>query len=226
MLDLTHMIVRLPIHDDPLPIDEFGEHPRDRLPCIAELRAGVRQLRPIAQFALLGLMCTLQGCEWPATPSAPSPTANPNPKVTSHLKISVQEDTEVNKVEVTSLWTVGNIGCAPIHPVSGAAVVKQVDVAEKVEKVGAEYIATIVEDRFADDPCHWLLGGWQVRFMHNDEVRSVGGAVPSEFHSTGKLELTCIPPPYKPPLCGRRSNEAFDRSHFSGVFNATLEKTE
>lgn len=143
--------------------------------------------------------------------------------MTSHLKISVEDGSEVDNVEVKSLWTVGNIGCAPIHPVSGAAIVKQVEVLERVEKVGSEYIATIVNDRFVRDQCNWLLGGVQVQFMHNTEVYSVVGATPGEFDSTGKLELTCIPPPGKPSLCGLRSRESFFRSHFKGVFNATLE---
>jgi hypothetical protein len=176
---------------------------------------------------LLLLLCMaageLQGCNWPATPPAPSPTPNPHPQAIYHLKISVQDGSGVNNVEVKSLWTVGNIGCAPLNPISGAAMVKQVDVNEKVEKVGPKYIATIIKDRFLPDKCRWSSDGWEIRFMHNDYILSTDGSGLNEFDTSEKLELTCIPPPDTPPLCGLRSSESFDRSHFSGVFNATLE---
>jgi hypothetical protein len=146
--------------------------------------------------------------------------------VASHLKISVEDGSGVNNVEVKSLWTVGDIGCSPKHPISGAAIVKQLDENERVEKVGPEYIAEIIEDRFFPGKCKWSVGGWEIRFMHNSHVLSVGGASSNEFDATGKLELTCIPPPDTPPLCGLRSDESFDKSHFKGVFNATLERVK
>jgi len=172
------------------------------------------------------LACILQGCSWPATPSAPDPTPNPHPRVTSHLRITVQEGSDVNNVEVKSLWNVGNIGCAPTHPISGAAMVKQVNVNERVEKVGSKYVATIVDDRFITDKCKWFIGGWEVRFMHNNIFLAAGGASLNELNSTNELELTCTPKPATYPICDLRNNESFDRSHFKGVFNATLETTK
>lgn len=169
------------------------------------------------------MTCALQACSWPASPPAPSPTPNPHPQKTSQLKISVQDGAGVNNVEVESLWTVGNIGCAPIHPVSGAAIVKQVEVKEKVEKVGSYYVATIVDDRFLPDKCKWLGGAYGIRFMHDNHVLSSTGAGPNEFDGSGKLELTCTPPPDDPPTCFLRNKELFLRSHFQGVFNATVE---
>jgi hypothetical protein len=184
--------------------------------------------RPVAWrwLTLSLLICVafaLPGCEWPATPPAPSPTPNPHPKTTYQLKISVQDGSGVNNVEVKSIWAVGNIGCLPIHPVSGATIQKQVEVNEKVEKVGSDYVATIIKDRFLFDKCKWYSDGWGLRFMHNNYLLARGVSGPNEFDAAGKLELTCIPPPDTPPLCGLRSNESFDRIHFKGVFNATLE---
>lgn len=170
---------------------------------------------------LICAVSVLSSCANPPAP-APTPTPNPHPQKTSQLKISVQDGSGVNNVEVESIWTVGNIGCAPIHPVSGAAIVKQVEVKEKVEKVGSYYVATIVDDRFLPDKCRWLGGAYGIRFMHDNHVLSGTGAGPNEFDSSGKLELTCIPPPHI-ALCELRAKEAFDRSHFKGVFNATVE---
>jgi hypothetical protein len=174
-------------------------------------------------FMLLVMACTLQGCgNWPASPPAPSPTPNPHPQKTSHLKISVEDGSGVNNVGVNSVWTVGNIGCAPIHPVSGAAMVKQVEVKENVEKVGSDYLATIVNDRFLPDKCRWLGGAYEVHLMHDNQLISVTGAGPNQFDASGKFELTCTPPSAQ-SICDLRSREAFDRSHFHGVFNVTLE---
>jgi len=179
--------------------------------------------RWLTSSLLIVMACALQGCgNWPASPPAPSPTPNPHPQKTSHLKISVQDGSGVNNVEVNSVWTVGNIGCAPIHPVSGAAIVKQVEVQEKVEKVGSYYLATVVDDRFLPDKCRWLGGAYEMHFMHDDHLLSVTGAGPNQFDASGKLELTCTPPP-SVPVCDIRAREAFDRSHFHGVFNVTLE---
>ena len=58
----------------------------------------------------LGVACTLQGCN---SPPAPSPTANPHPTHTLKLKINIEKGAEVNRVEVQSLWVVGNLSCAP-----------------------------------------------------------------------------------------------------------------
>jgi len=178
--------------------------------------------RSLIRWLLISMTCALQGCHWPASPPAPSPTPNPHPHQTSHLKISVQEGSEVNNVEVSSIWTVGNIGCAPIDPISGAAMVKQIEVKEKVEKFGSDYIATVVDDRFLPDKCRWLGGAYEIHFMHDNQLLTVTGAGPNEFDASGKLELTCSPSP-PDPECDMRAREVFDRSHFHNVFNVTLE---
>lgn len=191
--------------------------------CSKRVRAGATSWRWLMPLLLMGMAGALQGCDFGSTPgSAPTPTPNPHPQKTSQLKISVQEGSGVNNVEVESLWTVGDIGCAPIHPVSGAAIVKQVEVKEKVEKVGPYYVATIVDDRFLPDKCRWLGGAYGIRFMHDNHVLSGTGAGPNQFDASGRLELTCTSPPAL-PICDLRAREAFDRSHFKGVFNATVE---
>ncbi len=171
------------------------------------------------------MACALQGCDFgpaPAPAPAPSPTPNPHPQKTSQLKISVQDGSDVNDVEVKSIWTVGNIGCAPIQPISGAAIVKQVAVKEEVEHVGSYYIATIVDDRFLPNKCRWLGGAYGIRLMRDNHLLAKTGAGPNDFDASGKLELTCIPPPGL-SVCTSRAREAFDRIHFHGVFNVTLE---
>lgn len=184
------------------------------------VRSGSR--RWLMPSLLIGLACALPACSWNAPPPAPSPTPNPHPQQTSHLKISVQDGSGVNNVEVNSIWTVGNIGCAPIQAWSGAAIVKQVEVKEKVEKTGSDYLATIVDDRFLPGKCRWTGGAYEVHLMHDNHLISVTGGGPNQFDTSGKLELTCRPPSGL-SVCDLRSREAFDRTHFHGVFNVTLE---
>ena len=190
--------------------------------CSKGVRAGATSWRWLMPLLLMGMACALQGCSQHAQAPAPSPTPNPHPQKTSQLKISVQDGSGVNNVEVNSIWTVGNIGCAPIQPWSGAAIVKQVEVTEKVDKVGSDYVATIVDDRFLPDKCRWLGGAYEIHFMRDNHLFSGTGAGPNQLDASGKLELTCIPPPHF-ALCELRAKEAFDRSHFKGVFNATVE---
>jgi len=175
-----------------------------------------------APFLFLLVICSVQGCSQSETPVAPFPVPNPRPSITSRLGISVQDGSGVNSVKVRSIWIIGNIGCAPIHPISGAAITRQVAVDEKVEKMGSGYMATIIDDRFLPGKCDWQRGGYQVLFMRDSQVLANTGASDAELDASGKLELTCIPPPHI-PLCDLRSKEVFDRSHFKNVFNATLE---
>jgi hypothetical protein len=200
-----------------------------RILSITDITGGEVVCRIVARrWLMLSLFivmaCVLQGCgNWPASPPAPSPTLNPHPQKTSHLKISVQDGSNVNIVEVVTLWTVGDIGCTPRNPVSGAAMVKQINVAEHVEKVGSDYVATIVDDRFLPDKCRWRGGAYGIRFMHDNFVLSSTGAGPNQFDASGQLELTCTVPPDDPPTCFLRNKEVFLRSHFRGVFNVNME---
>ncbi|WEN14037.1 hypothetical protein PY254_12410 [Rhodanobacter sp. AS-Z3] len=178
-----------------------------------------------SRWFMLLLACALvvlYGCANPPAPAAPSPTTNPHPRKTSQLKISVQDGAGINNVEVESIWTVGDIGCAPTHPISGAAIVKQVVTDEKVDKFGSQYIATIIDDRFLPGKCKWRGRAYEVRFMDNEQLLIQTGAGPADFDASGKLELTCIPPPHI-GICELRAKEVFDRNHFQGVFDATLE---
>lgn len=173
-------------------------------------------------FLFLLAICSVQGCGQSVIPVAPFPVPNPHPSFTSRLSVSVQDGSGVNGVKVRSIWIIGNIGCAPIHPISGAAITRQVVVDEKIEKMGSGYMATIINDRFLPGKCDWQRGGYQVLFMRDSQVLANTGASNAELDASGKLDLTCMPPP-QIPLCDLRSNEAFDRAHFKNVFNATLE---
>lgn len=109
--------------------------------------------------SMLLFVSLLSGCG--PEPQAPSPTVNPHPHEFTKLKITVEPGSGVTGVKVESLWTVGNISCAPHESwPSGASITKQVNTPEKVDKTGAdEWIATVVDDRFLPDKCQWRGGG-------------------------------------------------------------------
>ena len=171
---------------------------------------------------LLLIICmavVLQGCDHRP---APVPKLNPHPRESLKLKIIIGKST-VNRVDVHSLWTVGNLGCAPIMYPSGAERLKQIDVPEWVEKVGDNYVATIVEDRFLPDECRWINGGVAMTFMHDDTVLALD-AINGDVLQGKRVDMsTCVPPPRDPPICFSRDQEAFLRNHFIGVFDATVE---
>lgn len=170
------------------------------------------------------LVSLLGGCG--PEPQAPSPTVNPHPHEFTKLKITVEPGSGVTGVKVESLWTVGNIGCAPHEGwPSGASITKQVNTPEEVEQVGAdEWVATIIEDRFLTDKCRWYGGGYDIRFMHNDSILASDGSGKTEIEKSGVLKLTCEIDTHidLPPMCLLREHEAFLRARYP-VFNATME---
>lgn len=176
--------------------------------------------------AVLLTVSMLSGCGGPE-PKAPEPTVNPHPHKFTKLKISVEPGSGVTGVKVESLWTVGNLGCASHQGwPSGASITKQVNTWEKVEKIDTnDYVATIIDDRFVPGKCKWNGGVYDIRFMHGNMVFSHGGAEPSDFQHSNKLELTCksqeIPP--FPPECFMRNQEAFFKARHYQIFNATVE---
>jgi hypothetical protein len=168
---------------------------------------------------LLGVACVLQGCD---APPAPTPTPNPQPQHVLKLKITV-EKSEVNRVEVRSMWSIGNIGCAPtVWP--GYQRIVPVNVSEPVEKVGDDYIATIVMDRFLPGECHWRNGGPSIYFFHDDYRLSSDGAN-REVLSGAKIEkVTCLTRPFSPVGgCGLRDEESFYKNEDKNAFNASVE---
>lgn len=181
------------------------------------MRNAQRLMAALAAIAFV----TLQGC---SSPPAPSPTPNPHPTHARKLKISVERGSVVNRVEVESIWVVGDLSCAPVAWPSGSTIVKQVHVPEAVEKVGDDYIATLVLDRFLPDRCHWLGGGYGIRFYHDKSLLGVsGGSLETLHESGGKVEGVCVPPsaPGDPPICFSRNakHDQFLRSHFKTLFN-------
>jgi len=159
-------------------------------------------------------------------PQAPSPTPNPRPHEFTRLKITVEPGSGVTGVKVESLWTVGNIGCAPNRGwPSGASITKQVDTPERVDKIGAnEWVATVVDDRFLPDKCQWYAGAYGIDFMHDGVVLSGTGAGKNELEWTDVLKLTCVfNEPQGAPVCSNRDLEATLRAHHLQTFNATVE---
>jgi hypothetical protein len=142
------------------------------------------------------------------------------------LKISVEKGAGVNRVEVESNWVVSDLSCAPVVWPSGSTKIKQVDVPEKVEKVGGDYIATLVMDRFLPDQCHWVGGGYEIKFYRDKSLlAATAGSIGSLNEKGGVFEGVCVPPPDDPPPCFSRDekHDLFVRSHFKGVFNETEE---
>lgn len=173
----------------------------------------------------MALMVLLLGGCGPE-PQAPSPTPNPHPHEFTRLKITVEPGSGVTGVKVESLWTVGNIGCAPHEGwPSGASITKQVNIPERVDNTGAdEWTATVVDDRFLPDKCQWYAGGYGIRFMHNDVVLASDGSAKNAIEEAGALKLTCETDMHLnfPPMCLLRDQEAFLRARYP-VFNATVE---
>jgi hypothetical protein len=170
-------------------------------------------------LCMIPLLC---GCG--PEPQAPSPTLNPHPHKVSHLKITVEPNSGVNRVEVYSTWVISNLGCAPRRWPSGSTVQKEVEVNEPVEKIDGYYLATIRDDYYLPGKCKWLTGGrLSVKFMHNDMRLASGGGGPELFQESNPLQLVCIPPPHAAICELSRNAETFDRTHFAGVFDATLE---
>lgn len=170
---------------------------------------------------LIGATCALQGCD---NRPAPSPTPNPHPQHTLKLKITVEQGSEVNRVEVKSLWVVTNLGCAPVIWPAGNRRVKQVDVPEEVKEIGNdEYVATIVLDRFQPDSCRWDGEAVSVDFYHNNYLVS-GTAVGSDVLRGQKIsQVTCLTsPPMTVGVCAP-GEESYYKGEDKTAFNATME---
>ncbi len=170
---------------------------------------------------LFGFACTLQGC---SDPPAPTPTPNPHPTQILKLKISVEKGSDVNRVEVQSLWVVSNLGCAPVIWPAGNTRVKQVQVAEHVEKIGDSYVVTIFRDRFLLDKCRWVGGAAGIRFFNGDQPLSSVGVNDEVLSGKRTLEMTCLTKPFvEVGTCGLREEESFYKSEDKHAFNITVE---
>ncbi len=170
---------------------------------------------------LLTVALALYGC---TPPVPPSPTPNAHPHRNLKLKITVENNSQVNRVEVLTSWVVTNLSCAPISYPAGNRVIKQVDVPEHVQKAGDTYVATLVEDRFLPDKCRWAGGGATVRFLHNDYLLSVDAVNDDVTRGERIDEGTCLTRPFiEAGPCGLRDEESFYKSEDKHAFNATVE---
>jgi hypothetical protein len=172
----------------------------------------------VLAFAVL-VTTGICGCD---SRPAPSPTLNPNSHITKNLRITV-EKSEVNRVEVDAIWSVGNLGCAPISLPAGNERVKQVVTSEEVDKDGDSYIAKIAMDRFLPDNCHWNTGVVQVKFYRDGYLVSSTGVNGDVLRGDRIDVLTCLTMP-SVAYCGQRaSQEKFYKSEDKNAFNATVE---
>ena len=170
---------------------------------------------------ILGVAGVLQGCEGPP---APTPTPNPHPTQTMKLKISIEKGSEVNRVEVESLWVVSNLSCAPVIWPAGNTRVKQIDVQEHVEKIEGSYIATIIKDRYLPDNCHWVGGAAGIRFFNGKSRLSNLGVNNDVTSGKRILEMTCLTQPFvEVGACGLRDDELFYKKEDKHAFNVTVE---
>lgn len=162
----------------------------------------------------------LNGCD---NRPAPSPLPNPFPQKTLKLKITV-EKSMVNRVEVHSLWVVGNLGCAPTIYPAGNKRVKQVDAIENVEKFDGYYMATVILDRFVPDKCSWVYGGADVKFFHNKYLLSSQGSSAAVLRGERIDRVTCLTRLFSNAgVCGLRDEEAYYKREDKNAFNATVE---
>jgi len=177
-------------------------------------------------------LCYLTACA--PDPKPPEPTVNPHPSKTTELKISVQPGFGIDNVEVSSTWQIGNIGCAPLRPISGAPAQKFVNTNEKVEKLDQNnYLVTIINDRFLPDKCRWGNFVFGIHFMRNGKVLSYGGAVnpvhsrdSGDFADSKILKLSCQtyePVRGAPPICWYMDKEPFLKAHNMRPFEVTIE---
>lgn len=181
---------------------------------------GIAGFRRIPICALL-MILLLTGCG--PEPKAPSPTVNPHPHEFIRLKITV-EKSAVNRIEVSSDWTVSNLSCAPLVYPAGNRIVKQVETMEKVSKVDDYYVATISVDRFLPDRCHWSNDGVGVDFFHDRNLLSTTGINADVLEGKRVDKMTCLTKPFAiVATCGSNSKEAFLKSEDKHAFNATVE---
>lgn len=184
-------------------------------------RARGASWRWLMSLLLAGMACVLQGC---ANPPAPSPTPNPHPQQTVKLKITVEKGSEVNRVEVQSLWVVSNLSCAPVIWPAGNTRVKQVEMQEQVKKVGDDYIVTIIMDRFLADKCHWTNSGPDISYFHDKHLLSGVGVNDDVLSGKLILRMTCLTNPFmSAATCGLRDKELFYKSEDKTAFNSTVE---
>lgn len=170
------------------------------------------------------LICAVSVLSSCTNPPAPSPTPNSHPQHTVKLKITVEKDSEVNRVEVKSLWVVSDLSCAPVIWPAGNTRVKQVNVPEQVEKTGSGYVTTIILDRFLPDKCQWVNGGLSVKFFHDDYFLSGVGVNGDVLSGKLTLIMTCLTRPFvNAGTCGLRDEESFYKSEDKNAFNATVE---
>ena len=172
-------------------------------------------------FAFAALSSGLCGCD---KRPAPSPIPNLNSHITKELRIAL-EKSEVNRIEVYAIWSVRNLGCAPISRPAGNVRVKQVTTSEQVDKEGNNYIAKIAMDRFLPDACHWSADGVQVKFYRDDYLVSSTGINADVLRGDRSDRLTCLTMPRIVQAdCGQRaSEEKYYKSEDENAFNATVE---
>jgi hypothetical protein len=169
----------------------------------------------VVGMALLALL--LGGCG--PEPPAPTPTPNPHAHETATILVSVS-DVQVDDVKVVSTWQLGNFGCAPIIYPEGYMKNQPVFVNEKVVKVGNNYDAKILLDRFNHNKCNWFLAVIGIDFMHKGKVYASYGLRPSE---TSTQDIVCMILPSSVGICELADSLNSTEQQIKRKFNATVE---
>lgn len=95
---------------------------------------------------------------------------------------------------------------------------------EDVKKVGDNYIATIVTDRFLPDKCNWLNGGATVKFFHDGYLLATDGLAARALRGAATVQVTCLTRPFvSVGSCGLRDEESLYKGEDKNAFNASME---
>lgn len=90
--------------------------------------------------------------------------------------------------------------------------------------MGDDYIATIIMDRFLTDKCHWINGGPNITYFHDNHRLSIDGLNDDILHGKKVQDVTCLTNPFvEVGTCGLRDEESFYKSEDRNAFNATVE---
>jgi hypothetical protein len=169
---------------------------------------------------LVSIVALSSGCSSENKP-APEPVPSPDAHVTTHLIITA-DDSNVDDIQVVSVWMIGNLRCAPINYSGGYINAKQINVNESVKKVGDGYVASVLMDRYMQDNCKWIWGGSQVNFMRKGKIYSTFLISP-KTNNDNIYHLQCIPSGRFLGDCYRKGTLTVQDERFPNKFNAAVE---
>lgn len=172
--------------------------------------AWIRNARLLGLGMGVALVAMLLGGCSPEPPAA-APTPNPHAHKTATILVSVS-DSHIDAVGVASTWQLGNFKCAPVGWPEGNLKDQPVFVNEKVTRLGINFKASILLDRFKHDKCNWFLAVSGIDFMSNGKVYATYAFILSKIVSRQSVQIKCLPSPIGGGICtDRQLNSAEER---------------